>query len=424
MSDSADAIGFSDPDLAARLNFPTPSNCSMQGPEPVLEPTLQNGEGSKRLDFPAANLGRLRAPVAEPESRPSDKSKSRKSVALERKRRREAQRQRIRDDKAKRLARQLAIEEDLDWEGSQRKKLLILMWAWIVGLSVNALILVYLWCSVGAWAPDKQPISLVFSAIEMEAEDSLEVDFSLPSDVMPEEVEVELDQALVEVMTVDALEAAVWSEDPEPIPDPLAEGLFDAVDPGVSGLRGDSDGGGSQGKGASFFGIEGSGDRLVYVVDCSGSMGFERRFQRAVYELSQSLRMMDKKQEFLVVLYNDRIYPMLDTKLMNTKPIKATEHNIERVLKWLKFQQPMGSTLPARAMRGSLEVQPSSIFFLSDGELADDTIGLLRRLNIDDSRSGAKKIPIHTITLGSTGIGAGMMRQIANENDGDFVWVK
>jgi hypothetical protein len=133
---------------------------------------------------------------------------------------------------------------------------------------------------------------------------------------------------------------------------------------------------------------------------------------------------MDDNQEFLVVLYNDRIYPMLDTPLMQTKAIRATEENVERVLKWVKYQRPVGSTFPARALRGSLEVQPSSVFFLSDGELMDDTLGMLRKMNVSNSATGAKKIPVHTVTLGSTGIGAGMMRVIADENEGRFVWAK
>ena len=115
---------------------------------------------------------------------------------------------------------------------------------------------------------------------------------------------------------------------------------------------------------------------------------------------------------------------MLDTPLMQTKPIRATEQNVERVLKWVKFQRPVGSTFPARAIRGSLEVQPSSVFFLSDGELADDTLGMLRKLNISNSATGARKVPVHTVTLGSTGVGAGMMKLIADENNGQFTWAK
>jgi hypothetical protein len=423
MSDSADAIGFSDPDLDARLNFHTPTNKLINVPKPVrkLPDAARNGRAeNKRLDFPSANLGRMR--VADQKSAESEKKQpvKRESAALLRMRRREKERELRRVEKAERRAKQLAIEEGQELELDWRKRLKVLSLAWIVGLAFNALILIYLWCYVSSWGQDRQPLSLTFSAIEVQDEELAEVNFSLPAEVTPEEDEAEFEEALVEVLVVDA--AMDWTEEPDPTLDALAKGLFDSVDPGASKVPGDSDDGGS--KGTSFFGIEGSGDRLVFVVDCSGSMGHEMRFQRAVYELGQSLRLMDDNQEFLVVLYNDRIYPMLDTPLMQTKAIRATEENVERVLKWVKYQRPVGSTFPARALRGSLEVQPSSVFFLSDGELMDDTLGMLRKMNVSNSATGAKKIPVHTVTLGSTGIGAGMMRVIADENEGRFVWAK
>lgn len=420
MSDSADAVGVSDPDLDARLNFSASTSTYNSIPNP--EPTSAAGKGgpeNRRLNFPSANLGRMRSAVqesAESETKPPVKQEP---AAVQRKRRREEERERRRAEKAERLARQLAIEvdhEEADW----RKGMRVLMLAWAVGLFVNALLLVSLWCYVSSWGAERQPLQLSFSPIEVQAEEQAEVSFSLPTEVTVEEDEAELEPTMVEILTVDA--AADWYEELDPTLDSLTDGLFDAVDPGSSSVPGDSNGGGS--KGTSFFGIEGSGDRLVFVVDCSGSMGYEMRFERAVYELGQSLRLMDDNHEFLVVLYNDRIYPMLDTPLMQTKAIKATEKNVERVLKWVKYQRPSGSTFPARAIRGSLEVQPTSVFFLSDGELADDTIGMLRKLNISDSGTGVRKVPVHTITLGSNGLGAGMMKLIADENDGQFIWAQ
>ena len=293
--------------------------------------------------------------------------------------------------------------------------------AWVVGLIANCLLMIYLWSAVASWATEEQSIALVFSDIEVEAVDQAEVEFSLPDSAEPEEVEVAIEDTLVEVLTVNPAETDWAQESAESMSDSLAEGLFETIDPGVGAAEGNSKG---DGKGASFFGLESTGDRLVFVVDCSGSMGYEMRFQRASYELSQSLRMMEADQEFLVVLYNDRIYPMLDTPLKETKPLKATEKNVERVLDWLAYQRPVGSTLPARAILGALEVQPTSIFFLSDGELADDTRELLWGWNRHNSGEGLRKVPIHTITLGSTGVGAGMMQRIAKENDGQFHWAK
>lgn len=423
MSDSADAIGGSNPDWDARLNFHTPAGHSVRASKAnsKLSKSVDEGGAEKqRLEFPAAKLGRMRSPLSEKPAESETKQPAKQeSPALQRKRRREEERERARAEKAERLAKQLAIEECQEIEVDWRKQMKRLALAWIVGLLFNALVLVYLWCYVSSWGRDQEPLTLAFSSIEVQAEEQPEVNFTLPTEAASEEDAAEIEQTLVEDLTTDV--EIDWSEEPDGVLDSLAEGLFDSVDPGASAVPGGADDGS---KGTSFFGIESSGDRLVFVVDCSGSMGYERRFQRAIYELSQSLRLMERNQQFLVVLYNDGVFPMLDTPLFETRPIVATEKNIERVMRWVKAQRPVGSTYPSRALQGSLEVKPSSIFFLSDGELNDDTIGMLRRMNVSNSATGARKVPIHTVTLGSTGIGAGMMKVIAEENDGQFAWAQ
>ncbi len=424
MGDSADAIGVSDPDLDARLNFLNPSKNSIQSSKPnsrQLEVVDEGVDPKPRLEFPAARLGRMRAAdVESPEEETKQPAKN-ESAAVVRRRRREQQRALLAAKKADRIARRLAIEEGEALEEGWRKRYRVLMMAWCVGLLFNVLILVYLGCCIASWGPDQQPLTLNFSEIEMQVSDSPEVDFSLPVELATEESDAEFDQTLAEVLTVDA--EMDWSEEQAPILNPLGDGLFDEVDPGGSAIAGDSKEEAGT-KGTSFFGLESRGDRLVFVVDCSGSMGYERRFERAKYELGQSLRLMEANQEFLVVLYNDGIYPMLDTPLKKTKPIRATDRNVKLVMEWIDFQTPAGFTLPARAIRGSLEIKPSSIFFLSDGELDDDTVEMLRELNVSNSATGARKVPVHTITLGSTGAGAGTMKQIAQENDGRFTWAK
>ena len=338
MSDSADAIGVSDSDLDARHNFPTSAFNSIQIPKPDLKLPDEADEGGaedRRLDFPAAKLGRMRSNVQDVAESETQKPVKQESAALKRKRRREKELERLRAERAERRARELAIKERGDTEVDWRKGLKVLMLAWIVGLAVNALILICLWNYVSSWGADQEPLTLTFSAIDVPAEEQAEVSFSLPAEVIPEEDEdeAELEQALVEVLAVEA--AVDWSEELDPTLEPIADGLFDVVDPGSSNVPGSSADGGK--KETSFFGLESSGDRLVFVVDCSGSMAEEMRFERAVYELGQSLRLMDDDQEFLVVLYNDRIYPMLDTLLKETKPVRATEANVERVMRWIKF---------------------------------------------------------------------------------------
>jgi hypothetical protein len=77
-------------------------------------------------------------------------------------------------------------------------------------------------------------------------------------------------------------------------------------------------------------------------------------------------------------------------------------------------------------MFAALILDPDAIFLLSDGELQDNTVSLLRVWNVDreDSYGAHSKIPIHTISLGPPGGGQRMMKRIAEDNDGEFTWAQ
>ena len=305
---------------------------------------------------------------------------------------------------------------------------------WMISLLFHSASISFLAAYVLMPQPQETPLSLVVSMIQPEEEgvvDDLSVEFAMANDaeVTVDEVEVEVPEEVDLVELLDSrigLEFAETSNLSNSFSAGPTEDDFAVVDVGKSGQG--KPAGQGQGKGASkgtlFFGIESKGDRFVYVVDCSRSMIGENRYQRAVYELQKSLGRLNEDQEFLVALYSDRIYPMLGTNLKEAKLIKATVENRAKVIEWMRIQVPSGFTLPARAMYGALQLQPDAIFLLSDGELNDDTVGLLRDTNLNDSSAGTRKIPVNTVTLGSTGLGLSTMKMIANENRGKFVWVK
>jgi hypothetical protein len=245
-----------------------------------------------------------------------------------------------------------------------------------------------------------------------------------PEVVEPDSVETlvdELQPVIPTSMTQPILEDLTFDAAPD-------RNLFQPVNMGTVGLDEGSAVLKNIGQGKSdsvkFFGLESSGNKFVFVIDCSGSMGGERRYQRAVFELTRSMEMLKTSHRFLVILYNSETYPMLGMTEQNIRLIPATRTNKKRVKNWLDEQQPDALTMPMLAMKTSLSLRPSSIYFLSDGEFHDPTIPMLHRVNVDDSSTGSKKIPINTITLGSTGIGAPMMKHIANTSGGSFRWVQ
>lgn len=315
-----------------------------------------------------------------------------------------------------------------------------LLSGWMFSLLLHCLILLWLGSFITNFKTEG-PLTLSFSTASEDIPDEIALDIS----------PMELDAVFENADGGGALDSEVVEPDPTPdlkdklqpvistsLTDPILENLkfeasrdhsmFDPVNMGTVGLDESSGVGRNKGrgkaKGVKFFGVESAGNRFIFVIDCSGSMADEGRYERAVYELTRSMDMLQTNHRFLVILYNSETYPMLDMTAHSIRMIPATRTNKNRVANWLKDQQPAALTLPMFAMRTSLALKPSTIYFLSDGEFHDGTIAMLEKFNVDDSSTGATKIPINTITLGSTGMGAPMMKYIADLSGGRFRWVQ
>ena len=68
-------------------------------------------------------------------------------------------------------------------------------------------------------------------------------------------------------------------------------------------------------------------------------------------------------------------------------------------------------------LRASRRINPDAIFMLSDGELQDNSLQMLRQINSIDS--DLRQIPIHTVHLMSE-FGRETLEIIAKENQGTF----
>ncbi len=174
-----------------------------------------------------------------------------------------------------------------------------------------------------------------------------------------------------------------------------------------------------RGRGASFFGSYAHGDRFVYVLDSSRSMKGDR-WTYACSQLIDSLNGLKTGQEFFVICFD-----METTFLFNSHPdrIKFSTMDssiVPRVRNWLKSRTLGRATMPAEALHFALSMNPDAIFLLSDGELQDDSLLMLRMLN---GRQVSRQIPIHTVHLFSEE-GRFTLQQIAHENGGSFTPVR
>jgi hypothetical protein len=164
-----------------------------------------------------------------------------------------------------------------------------------------------------------------------------------------------------------------------------------------------------------FFGLQQRADTVVFVVDMSGSMLDEHRFNRAVVELVRALGGLAPTQKFFVFFFNATTHPMLD--MGSAQLLPATPDNQMKVVKWIKKLEPDADTNPEDALERALKLQPQVIYFLTDGEIPPTTPDTVKKLN------HAHKTVIHTIAFG-TEEGADMLKAIARNNGGKYQFVR
>lgn len=185
-------------------------------------------------------------------------------------------------------------------------------------------------------------------------------------------------------------------------------------DPGGGSERAGRGNGGNGTGTAGFFGASARGKRFAYVVDASGSMGEGGRFLRARAELLRSLQSLESDQEFYVIFFNDRTYPLYYPRRFR-KLLPATPLNKERVAQWILQAVPDGGTHPKKAIVLALELEPDAIFFLSDGEFDPETLIAVRNHN-------EKNISVHTIGFENRQ-GEPLLEEMARQNRGTYRFV-
>lgn len=174
------------------------------------------------------------------------------------------------------------------------------------------------------------------------------------------------------------------------------------------------DGAGS-GSGPGFFGAPSRGTKLIYVLDCSGSMAephseSRTRFERLKIELVNSIGSLPAHMEFFVVFFNQNSVPM---PAKNLQP--ATADNKRKYLEWVVKVHGGGGTDPRDAMKLAFELHPDVIYLLTDGYFDDKVPEALYRLN-------SRRTTIHTFCLGDRA-GEEMLQQIAERNNGTYKFV-
>lgn len=179
----------------------------------------------------------------------------------------------------------------------------------------------------------------------------------------------------------------------------------------------ESQGGGIPG--TSFMGIRDKATRVVFVIDCSGSMYNYNAMQAAKAAVLSSLQTLVETQQFQVIFYNDQ--PHLLKFGGRTSPLAfATEVNKSFARQEIAAVVPDNGTDHLKALTLALRLGPEVIYLLTDADepqLSAAELNQVQRLNQGKTR-------IHTIEFGKGAalddVRPNFLKKLALQNGGSY----
>jgi len=166
--------------------------------------------------------------------------------------------------------------------------------------------------------------------------------------------------------------------------------------------------------------VEGKGDRFVFIIDSSGSMGGEK-YTMVKQALMKTLDNLDTSKSFYIYFYDHRTEKMGDADML-----PANQGNKDRIKAWVNdFALMGGSTDPAGALQDVFSTKnPSTIWLLTDGHFNGfDANGVIDYVNLIRQMNPGSKVRINTIGIGrSMGAVDSRLAVIAQENDGTYTF--
>ncbi|MBL8857948.1 MAG: hypothetical protein JNL28_05540 [Planctomycetes bacterium] len=187
---------------------------------------------------------------------------------------------------------------------------------------------------------------------------------------------------------------------------------------------------------ASFFGIRPASDRVVFVIDRSGSMNFafgdqatgrgeaaRKRWSEARSQLFGFLEAIGPKARFDIVLFHTI------PEVWRGKLVAADKENLAALREWLKFQIPNGGTQLRAGVEAALHadangsvdlalLEADTVIVLCDGETAEGSSWVEPFL---EKVLPTTRVVFHGVQIG--GQGDETMVRLARGSRGDYVRV-
>jgi hypothetical protein len=166
---------------------------------------------------------------------------------------------------------------------------------------------------------------------------------------------------------------------------------------------------------AEFFGTKIDGNRIVFVLDNSGSMQ-QGRLETVNAELMRSVESLTPKQSFYVVFYSDQAYPLFYPDPAE-EFVRPTDRNKAELARWLETVELCLGDAVQEALAGAISIEPDTVILLSDGRIQGEK--KMRFL----LEAGGGDFPIHTVGVGLGKAAVASRRNlqmIAEANGGEF----
>ncbi|MHC4958439.1 MAG: VWA domain-containing protein [Planctomycetota bacterium] len=169
---------------------------------------------------------------------------------------------------------------------------------------------------------------------------------------------------------------------------------------------------------ARFYGLPVDSERVVFVIDQSGSMssrnGDKTDYEKAVEEVLKVAKRLGRRAKINVIMFESDVHPW------KKGLVSVTEQSRRALAKYLNNLGPTGGTNLYDGLELALNhAGCDTIFLLSDGAPTAgkyvndlDIVREARRIN------ELKRITIHTVSLGRE---SSLLRQLADEHGGRYV---
>jgi hypothetical protein len=171
--------------------------------------------------------------------------------------------------------------------------------------------------------------------------------------------------------------------------------------------------------GSMYYGLSIYADKMVFIIDTSGSMLQGGRLMAAKRELLQAIDGLTDDAQFSVLAFNGEVYAW-QNRLM---PANATMKQAASL--WISMLETGNTTASYDALETGLRFDAEAIYFLTDGvpqggkvNNPADIVTLITRAN------GAKRMSIYTIGIGVLGPQGGIfdtfLTALARQNWGIY----